>query len=225
MHPRPAAPCPAETFPALDAVPRVRAAFLRRAPGVDVRTDRDTALARLDAAHRLAMDAAGFAGMPLATAAQVHGCEVAPAGPSDHFPVAGCDGLLTTSPGLCLGIYVADCAAVYIADRLARGIALVHSGKIGTALGIVPRAIDRLCRACGAVPSDLIVQIGPCIRPPHYETDFAAEIANQAAATGVRTVHDCGSCTASDPAAYYSYRRELGKTGRMLALMAIMGSQ
>ncbi len=216
-----ASACPVETFSALDAVPGIRAGFLRRAPGVDVQVDRETALARLHAIHHAAKEASGFAGMPLATAEQVHGCEVAVVGPSDIFPVPGCDGLVTTAPGLCLGIYVADCAAVYVADRFARGIALVHSGKKGTELGIVPRAMEKLCLACGAAPGDLIVQIGPCIRPPHYETDFAAEIVRQATAAGGRDVRDCGTCTASDPAAYYSYRRELGRTGRMLALMAL----
>lgn len=216
-----AAACPAERFPALDAVPGLRAAFLGRARGVDVRSDRETVLARLGAIHRAAKDAAGFAGMPLATAEQVHGSGVAVVGLSDSFPVPGCDGLVTTSPGLCLGIYVADCAPVFIADRSARGIALVHSGKKGTELGIVVNAIEVLCRACGALPADLIVQIGPCIRPPHYETDFAADIVRHAAGAGVRDVHDCGTCTAAHPAAYYSYRRELGQTGRMLALLAI----
>ena len=216
-------PCPAETFPSLDALPHIRAAFLRRAPGIDVETDRESALARLGAIHRATKDLIGFEGMPLANAEQVHGCEVAIVGVSDSdFPAPGSDGLVTTARGLCLGIYVADCAAVYIADRFARGIALVHSGKKGTELGIVPRAVGELCRACGSAPSDLVVQIGPCIRPPHYETDFAAEIFEQAATAGVRDVYDCGTCTASDPQAYYSYRREMGRTGRMLALMAIV---
>ena len=221
MDPRAAAACPSETFPALDALPRVRAVFLRRVPGIEVRTDRESALAKLRDVHRETSDAVGFAGMVPATVEQVHGRELARVGPSDRFPVAGCDGLVTTQPGIRLGIYVADCAAVYIADHFARGIALVHSGKKGTELGIVPRAVEMLCRASGASPADLVVQIGPCIRPPHYETDFAAEIIRQAAVAGVRNIHDCGACTASDPAAYYSYRRELGRTGRMLALMAI----
>ena len=159
--------------------------------------------------------------MPLATAEQIHGREVALVGVSDRFPAPGCDGLLTTARGICLGIYVADCAAVYIADRFSRGIALIHSGKKGTELGIVAHAVEKLCDATGGLPADLVVQIGPCIRPPHYETDFAAEIVRQAAAAGVREIHDCGICTASDSAAYYSYRREMGQTGRMLALMAI----
>jgi copper oxidase (laccase) domain-containing protein len=67
-----------------------------------------------------------------------------------------------------------------------------------------------------------VVQISPCIRPPHYEVDFAAEIRHQAAEAGVVEIHDSLRCTASDPAAYYSYRRESGKTGRLLAAMAMI---
>lgn len=214
--------CSIESFPALDALPFVRAVFIGRAAGMDVRTDRETALARLAGFHQAARAAAGFRNMPLATAEQVHGNLIARVGEHDHFPVPGNDGLVTIFPGLCLGIYVADCAAVYLAARNGRGIALVHAGRKGTELGIVPRAITALCDASGSEPHSLVAQISPCIRPPHYETDFAAEITEQARRSGVRAIHDCGTCTASAPDAYYSYRREKGSTGRMLALMAIL---
>jgi copper oxidase (laccase) domain-containing protein len=121
-----------------------------------------------------------------------------------------------------LGIYVADCAAVYVVDRYGRGIGLAHSGRKGTELGIVPKTIAAVCAATGGDSNDLIVQISPCIRPPHYEVDFAAEIRVQIAETGVRAIHDCGSCTGSDLGKYYSYRMEAGQTGRLLAAMALL---
>ena len=76
-------------------------------------------------------------------------------------------------------------------------------------------------REFGTQPSDLIVQLSPCIRPPAYEIDFAADIRAQALAAGVHAsnLHDSLQCTAADPARFYSYRREKGRTGRMLALM------
>jgi copper oxidase (laccase) domain-containing protein len=37
----------------------------------------------------------------------------------------------------------------------------------------------------------------------------------------VRAIFDCHTCTACHPALYYSYRREKGSTGRLLALAAI----
>jgi len=70
-------------------------------------------------------------------------------------------------------------------------------------------------------PSDIIAQLGPCIRPPHYEVDFAADIVRQCRQAGITEVHDCGRCTAADADRYYSYRREKGQTGRMAALLAL----
>lgn len=214
-------PVPVETFPALDALPHLRAVFLRRVPGLDVRTERETAMSRLEKTHRNALDATGFSSMPLATAVQIHSPHVVRVALDSPFPVADCDALVTTVPGLCLGIYVADCAAVYLADRHGRGIALAHSGRVGTDLGIVPRTIAALLAATGASPEDLVVQISPCIRPPHYETDFAATIRQQVADCGVTALHDCGHCTASQPTDYYSYRLEKGRTGRHLAALAL----
>jgi hypothetical protein len=66
------------------------------------------------------------------------------------------------------------------------------------------------------------VQLSPCIRPPHYEIDFAAKILRQCREVGVKEVHDCGVCTACDLQNYYSYRAEKGRTGRMLALLAMI---
>jgi copper oxidase (laccase) domain-containing protein len=160
--------------------------------------------------------------MPLAKASQIHSANVVRISSTDTFPVPACDALVTTERHLCLGVYVADCAAVYVVDRHGRGIGLAHSGRKGTELGIVPKTIAAVCVATGANPLDLIVQISPCIRPPHYEVDFAAEIRTQAAEAGVREIHDFRSCTGSNLEKYYSYRKEERRTGRLLAAMALI---
>ncbi len=214
--------CPAETFPALTGLSFLRAAFIQRCPDVDVLTGRETARQQLWSAQRETADDLGFHGMPFATAEQVHGNIVAPVSAPASTPAPAADGLITSTSRLCLAISVADCAAVFLADKHARAIALVHSGKKGTELGIVPKTIAALQDRHDIPPEDLVVQIAPCIRPPHYEIDFAAEIIRQARAAGVRDVHDCGTCTASDPEKYYSYRREKGRTGRLLALLALV---
>jgi copper oxidase (laccase) domain-containing protein len=74
-------------------------------------------------------------------------------------------------------------------------------------------------REFGTKPEDLIVVLGPCIRPPDYEIDFAALIREQAGKAGVGEFHDEGENTACDLARHYSYRIEKGRTGRMLALI------
>ena len=212
--------CPAERFAALDGISGVQAAFLLRSPGIDVSTDRETALARLTEAHRDAASALGFP-LPFATAEQVHGDRAAWVRAASEAPAPGADALITGTPGLTLAIYVADCAPVYLVDARNRAIGLVHSGKKGTASGIVPKTLAAMGDAFGTDPAGTILQIGPCIRPLCYETDFAAEIIRQARAAGVAHIHDCGVCTACEPGRYYSYRREKGRTGRLLALLAL----
>jgi hypothetical protein len=77
--------------------------------------------------------------------------------------------------------------------------------------------------AFGAEPPEMIALLGPCIRPPHYEVDFAAEILRQCREAGVGTIVDPGINTAADTARYYSYRAEKGRTGRMLAMLGLAG--
>jgi len=212
-----------EFFPALQRIAGVRHAFLGRVPGIDVATDRDQALARLDAAHRAARAQLGLEERRFATAEQVHGNEIAVLDHSlgANYCCAGADGLITSQPGVSLGIYVADCCAVFLVDPVRHAIGLVHSGKKGTEWAIASRAIAKMQEYFGTAPGDLIVQLSPCIRPPHYEVDFAREIVRQVRASGVQQVHDSGLCTTCDLFRYYSYRAEKGRTGRMLALLAL----
>jgi copper oxidase (laccase) domain-containing protein len=211
----------AESAPALDALPGVRAAFLPRIPGIDVMADRETALARLAPVHAELIAGLGFP--PPVLAEQVHGNVVTVVDAVASMPAAGADGLATATPGLALGIYVADCAAVWLVDPRRRAIALAHSGRKGTEENILGRAVDVLRESFGTEPADLVGVLSPCIRPPHYEVDFAATITEQARAAGIGAWHDAGTCTASQPERYYSYRRERGQTGRMLALLMLEG--
>jgi copper oxidase (laccase) domain-containing protein len=212
-----------QTFPLLGQVDGLRHLFVSRVPGVDVAVEREEALARLAGPHLQALAAAGLDRHAFVTAEQVHGDSVFFLGENDPLPVGpvpSVDALVTRRCDVVLGIYVADCAAVYLIDPVRRVIGLAHSGRKGTELGIVSRTIECMQQFGGSEPQDLLVQISPCIRPPHYEVDFAAEILRQAHTAGVARVEDCGICTASDPERYYSYRREKGRTGRMLALLA-----
>lgn len=214
---------PFEEFPALVRQNEVAHGFTLRVPGINVAQDKAEALRRLDRVHAEARNAIGVGEMPFVTAEQVHGDGVAivdqPVGANQCF--AGCDGLITNQRGVCLGIYVADCCAVYILDPVQKAIGLVHSGKKGTEFAIAVNAIDLMQERFGSRAADLVVQLSPGIRPPHYEIDFAAEIVRGVRARGVEEVHDSGDCTACDLTRYYSYRAEKGKTGRMLALLAL----
>ncbi len=213
---------PLEFFPALQVLP-VRHAFVRRVPGLDVAHDKEEALRRLDQVHFSVRQLLAGLRYPFLMAEQVHGNDVAVIRekPDEDHCFADCDALVTDLPEVWLGIHVADCGAVYLVDPRRQVIGLAHSGRKGTELNIVGRTIAAMHDHFGTDPADLVVQLGPCIRPPHYEVDFAAEIIRQSREAGVQQVHDCGLCTACDLEKYYSYRLEKGKTGRMLALLAL----
>ena len=192
-----------ETFPAL-RLPRLRHGFTTRSRGD---------LAQLEDEMKASYREAGFPIDRAASGEQPHGNRIAAVETPGRVP--GVDALSTATPNLPLLVRVADCGPVYFFDPVRRVIAVAHSGRKGTEGNIVGETIAHLARVHGSHPADLIVQLGPCIRPPHYEVDFAAEIARQAAAAGVKRYHDSAACTACDLARYYSYRAEKGKTGRM----------
>jgi hypothetical protein len=225
---------PFEQFPALSATGICRHVFTQRIPGIDISHGKAEVLKRLEAAHREIRGAIGVGDWPLVTAQQIHGNKIGEVGlalrtdrgchgaaslPATEFP--GCDGLITNQRGMALGIYVADCCAVYIVDPNTPAIGLVHSGRKGTELSVVTNTINQMKERFGSNPPNMIIQLSPCIRPPHYEVDFAAEIIRQCRALGVKEIHDSAVCTACDLNRYYSYRVENGKTGRMLALIGL----
>ena len=210
---------PLLSFPDLTGL-GVAGGLTLRVPGVDVRGEKPEVMARLDSAIRAA--AAELApGRALVTAGQVHGREVRVVREARAIEYAGCDALVTLRRDVVLGIAVADCCPVWLVADAARGLALVHAGRRGMELAIVPAAVDVLCRETGVPAGCVRAFLGPCIRPPHYEVDVAAGIKDQLAVAGVRQVADCGLDTATDPARFYSYRIEKGRTGRMMALGAL----
>jgi copper oxidase (laccase) domain-containing protein len=221
---------PFERFPALRAIEICRHVFIQRIPGIDVSHDKAEVLERLDVAHREIRNATGFGDWPLFTTEQIHGNKIAVVDGAvasavlsgvDGREFAVCDSIITNQRGVALGIYVADCCAVYIVDPKTPAIGLVHSGRKGTELAVVANAIRQMVERFGSDAANMIVQLSPCVRPPYYEVDFAAEIVRQCRAFGVQQIHDSGSCTACDLARYYSYRAEKGKTGRMLAVIGL----
>ncbi|HQZ27739.1 MAG TPA: laccase domain-containing protein, partial [Verrucomicrobiales bacterium] len=117
-----------ETFSSLDALPGLVHGFLLRSPEIDVDTDRDTALARLAPFYAGQLSLLGISGDHLATGEQVHGAVIQRVDgeePSSvHFPDT--DGLITGTAGQYIGVYVADCGAVFLVDPVKRACAVVH---------------------------------------------------------------------------------------------------
>jgi hypothetical protein len=192
--------------------------FVERIAGVQTSTDKKEALGHLSKYHSAAARSLGFS--KTFHAEQIHGDKIAVITKQSPLISPGVDGLITTGNTL-LGIHVADCGALYLLDRKTGAIGLLHSGKKGTELNITRNAIRAMHLNFQTNPTNLVAVLAPCIRPPHYEVDFAKTIRDQAVLSGVlpENFHDCGLCTASNHQKFYSYRREEGKTGRHLALL------
>ena len=194
------------------------AAFVERIPGIRTSTNKEETLTQLTNHHSAVAQSLGFS--QIFHAEQIHGDKITVITKESPTISPGVDGLITSESTL-LGIHVADCGALYLLDQKTGAIGLLHSGKKGTELNITRSAIQAMHQNFQTNPSDLVAVLAPCIRPPHYEVDFAKTIRDQAINSGIipENFHDCGLCTASDLKRFYSYRREKGNTGRHLALI------
>jgi polyphenol oxidase len=200
-----------ETFPALQLA-GLRHGFSTRSA---------MPLKKLDAAINDSFAEAGFPMVDAVHAEQPHGHRAQAVYTPLGIRVPDVDALVTSVPRLPLVVRVADCGPVYFYDPIRQVIGVAHSGRRGTEGNIVAATLACMKETYGSQSENIIVQLGPCIRPPHYEIDFAAEIGRQAQKSGVRHFHDCGQCTASNLGRYYSYRAEKGKTGRMWGVFMI----
>ena len=200
-----------ETFPALQLA-GLRHGFSTRGQGP---------IEEVDTEINDAFTAAGFPMVDAVHAEQPHGNRAQAVYTPLGIRVPDVDALATSVPRMPLVVRVADCGPVYFYDPAQQVIAVAHSGRRGTEGNIVAATLACLKDTYNSQAENVIVQLGPCIRPPHYEVDFAAEIGWQARNAGVRHYHDCGICTASHIDRYYSYRAEKGKTGRMWAVLMI----
>jgi polyphenol oxidase len=121
--------------------------------------------------RRLFMEAvAGSEAGPLVTVRQVHGTrvKVVAAGETgleteDGRAVVEADGLMTAAAGVLLGIQVADCVPVLVADVKQRVVAAFHAGWRGTVAGIVEQGIGTMREEFGSSVEDLVGAVGPSI--------------------------------------------------------------
>lgn len=211
-------------FKSLKTIRGLAHGFVLRNNNVPVNCNKNEALDRLKPYHENMIYSLGFTPDDLCVTEQIHGDLVANVTKSRGFNdvIPGADGLITFEKGVLLGVFVADCCAVLIADRRGRGVSIVHSGKVGSELGIIKKAIRKF-NDQGIISSDLIVQLSPCIRPPAYEIDFANTIIQDSLSLGVpeQSIFDANECTSLDLEKFYSYRIEKGFTGRMLGLIGL----
>ena len=208
----------------------------------------DDAAAVEENLRRLAQ-AAGLRGN-FATAHQVHGDRVLSADGREILPATGpqddgADAVVALDEGKAVGVRVADCVPILLYDEASGAAAAVHSGWRGTKLSIAARAVRALQHAAGADPRRIVAAIGPSIGRCCYQVspDLAAAFRAQFGAEAVDAknhldlrrciesalehagvpadrIEQVEGCTSCDIRAYFSHRRDKGRTGRHLAFIA-----
>ena len=143
--------------------------------------------ARAEHKRRRFLQALGVGDLPLAVLHQTHStliyCVSPGSGGALQYQLAGSflpetgqplrarsgDAMMTKYSGILLGVRVADCMPILIADREKRAIAAVHAGWRGALNRIIEKTAGEMCRMFGSRPQNLMAAIGPSIRACCYE--------------------------------------------------------
>jgi polyphenol oxidase len=227
------------------ALPGFAHAFFTRRGGVSAGVyaslnggvgSRDEPLAVSDNRARMAA-ALGVAPQRLVVPYQIHSPDVTtidePFAPGAR---PRCDGLVTATPGLALGVTGADCGMILFADPRARVVGATHAGWKGALGGVLEATVEAMTRL-GARPERIHAALGPCIAQNSYEVgpefvaafaaadggagrffapsvnperamfDLHGYIAERAVRAGVGRFEDLALDTYSDEDRFFSYRR------------------
>jgi polyphenol oxidase len=233
------------TLGPLNAIDGIRHGFFTREGGVSqgVYASLNCGFGSSDAPDAVAanraraMTAFGLPAEALSTVYQIHSpnvIEVEEPWAREAAPRA--DAMVTTRPGLALGILTADCAPVLLADRQARVVGAAHAGWRGALTGVLEATVAAMVKH-GAKPDTMIAAIGPCIaqrsyevgpefpapfiaaeptdaalfqpsaRAGHFMFDLRAFVARRLARAGVREVQAMPNDTCREADRFFSYRR------------------
>lgn len=181
--------------------------------------------------------------------AQVHGIAVVDAAISPIGTTA--DACFSTTPGVVCVIQTADCLPVLFCDTRGRVVAAAHAGWRGLAAGVLEQTVAVMERQ-GASADTILAWLGPAIGPNAFEVgdevrttfvdhDPAADAAfvahgndkwladifllarQRLIACGVSRIYGGGVCTVSDPARFFSHRRDR-ISGRQASLIWLNSS-
>jgi len=220
------------------ALPGGRALFTTRRGGVSESTYASLNLGRwtdddADAVNRNRQIVADAVGVPLDAVVQgrqVHGARVERRAGSETLSEA--DGQATAKHGLAPLVLTADCLPVALIAEHA--VAMLHAGWRGLADGVLENGVEavRELGGDGAIRAAIGPGAGGCCyevgaevhaafgrEPQRARIDLKAIATARLTAAGVAEVHDVGLCTmCSDPALFFSHRRDGGVTGRQAGI-------
>ncbi len=147
------------------------------------------------------------------------------------------DALVARAADGAVGVRVADCVPVLVADPASGGVAAIHAGWRGVVGGVLGEGV----RLLGG--RELVAAIGPCIGACCFEVgrevgeklgfvvreegdkayvDLRAAVRSQLRALGLADacIEDVAGCTKHEGERFHSFRRDGAHSGRMLASIA-----
>jgi hypothetical protein len=222
----------------LSAIPRLRHGFFTRQGGVsqgdfetlNVGRDKEDNPDHVAENRRRTVQALGFKSKNLITARQVHATEVLVVDAPFSGEIPEADGLITTTPGLIIGVLTADCVPILLSSTQGDIVGAVHAGWRGAVGGIVETAVVQM-KALGA--QEIIAALGPCIWQASYEVsqefydnlsdssfffksnhvnhwqfDLPGYVIAQLKKAGVQKVTSSPADTFAEPHRFFSYRRK-----------------
>ncbi|MCP1727485.1 YfiH family protein [Natronospira proteinivora] len=172
---------------------------------------------------------------------QVHGCRAVRL--PQQAPAPEADAAWTDQPDVICAVLTADCLPVFLASRDGACVGIAHAGWRGLAAGVLenllaamPESPPGLCAWLGPAIGPGAFQVGEEVRqafldqdadcaaafasdgPGHWRADLYALAQRRLQAAGVTWVGGGDVCTFSDPARFYSHRRQ-APCGRMASLI------
>jgi YfiH family protein len=98
---------------------------------------------------------------------QVHRTDVAVVrrGRTGRWDRPDADAIVSDDPSTAVGVRVADCAPVLLADRRRGAVGAVHAGWRRTLQEAAAAGVEAMTREFGSDPEDLMAAIGPCLGP------------------------------------------------------------
>jgi YfiH family protein len=178
-----------------EKIPGLRHGFSTRFGGISLASEQALNLghvpwdlpANVEENRRRFLFALGLPLAHLATVAQFHSAEFHIINCPAHQwnPLNRGDALITAEQGIALAVQVADCFPVLVADPQKGIIAAVHAGWRGCLARILRRILEGMGQL-GADPADILVAVGPGIRPCCFEVGPEVASAFDAGFRGAR---------------------------------------
>lgn len=184
---------------------------------------------------------------------QVHGTTPVRVDGDDCTSPCNGDAAFSRSAGNVCAVLVADCLPVLLCDHAGTMVGVIHAGWRGMVEGVIERTVSEIGRTgdiktrimawLGPAIGPRHFEVGDEVRQAFVERDKESAVAfmphhahsgkwsadlfllarQRLTKAGVGDIYGGDECTFSNPARFFSYRRD-GKTGRMAGLIWLTSS-